>query len=371
MNRSIHRLALVSAGAWCLVFIAIVGAIAWVGFSAAEDVDAGRSDAADAAETLRLTSALLGVSIVFLTGLAAMIAVHVSAQVRAPLEELKGFLHRVRDGALAERLPPSGPADVQVLTEAANQIAETFLVRQRQERRMMTTDAIDALIAGIAHEVNTPVTSLTIDEELMYRHATQGKAENGEGDRLKKLHTRNVSGLHRLRELTRALGEVLRDDASGEGSDVDLVVRASLALTHHQLPAAVALDIRLEADKAGACRSSRLFHALHQVVLNIGGRVGTGGQVEIRTRADPRHVEILLRDDGTPLAEELVDVLENVEPMSGWDDASYDLLTSLSALRREGAHITVKSDDNWTSFRFRIPVVTAGVAAGTQILSAR
>jgi PAS domain S-box-containing protein len=177
------------------------------------------------------------------------------------------------------------------------------LERLRQlERQVIQAEKLSTLgqlAAGVAHELNNPLTSIGVYADYLAKRLA---GEPGDAERARKI----VEGAERIQRLTQGLVSYARP-SMGERAPVDLndVVAQALSFCEHVVTSSQA---RLETSYGpslplvGASRRQ-----LQQVVINLitnafHAMAGRSGSVRVATRRDGAQVAVVVADDGAGIA---------------------------------------------------------------------
>jgi PAS domain S-box-containing protein len=168
-----------------------------------------------------------------------------------------------------------------------------------QAERLAT---LGQLAAGVVHELNNPLTSITVYAEYLLGKAVRD-AEVPEGDR-EKLR-RILSSAQRILTFTRELVQY----AKPVGSEVDAievndVVRQAASFCEHLFDRS-GIELRVDlGDDVPALHAvpGQLEQVLINLVTNAAHAVEAGGVVAIRTRGGPDRVVIEVSDSGPGVA---------------------------------------------------------------------
>jgi two-component system, NtrC family, sensor kinase len=158
------------------------------------------------------------------------------------------------------------------------------------------------LAAGVVHELNNPLTSITVYAEYLLK-----KLEDVVGDHpgittgdLEKL--RRIGGsAHRIQRFARELVQYARPPGfEVEMVDVNDVVRQSLSICEHLFEkAAIELVVDLDAQlPAVQAVPGQLEQVVINLVTNAAHAVDTGGTIRARTRSGAGHVALEIADTG-------------------------------------------------------------------------
>ena len=205
---------------------------------------------------------------------------------------------------------PDAPAETRVVALAARRLPETdpptlLLIgrdttgEREMRARLMETErlaAVGELVAGVAHEVNNPLSSISAFAQLMQRDGSLTAAQRESIDVI-----RSETG--RASQVVRDLLAFARRSApQREPLDLNQVVERTIRLRNYQLTASnVKVELDLSTDIPAVMGDAR---QLQQVVLNLVtnaiqamAEVG-GGTLTVATRADGSRVALEVSDTG-------------------------------------------------------------------------
>lgn len=269
-----------------------------------------------------------------------------------------GRCWRPSEGQLHERLVPQGTRELQLLAQDINALTERTAHRERQLTHSVTTETIDALLGGIAHEINNPLSYLTINEKRL----ADGLSRHGERDDLPRdVHAwaqkagawsrRNLAGLNRLGIITAALREVVRTD--GQERDVNLLVHATVGITHYRFPPEMDTSLQLQAKRHAHIDGSVLFHALHGLLLDVASRSAESRTLTITTHDEPDHVQVRVRYGGPPPPDEVLQLI--AEPAPGDAHGPVRIQNVHRALAGQGGALACERRGGATEWVVHVP----------------
>jgi C4-dicarboxylate-specific signal transduction histidine kinase len=289
-------------------------------------------------------------------------------------------------GDLSVRLPEDRADELGALSRAfnamANELARTHERRERwneelqREVEARTRDlreaqarvveaqklaAIGQLGAGVAHEINNPLTGILGHAQLLLEEWPLGDERREPLEKIEQL-------ARRCRDVTQKLLRFSHQRIEPEFDDLDLnrVVTDALALAEGQVRAVgIALEVSL-ADPAPRVRGDAGH--LGQVVLNLLSNARTaclgrpGRRILISTRVRDRQVELRVEDDGKGIAPE---VLPHVfEPFFTtkdlWSNVGLGLSVAWRIAEEHGGRIEVDSSrGRGAAFTMTLPAAAA------------
>jgi len=231
-----------------------------------------------------------------------------------PLRQLVEATDRIAAGDLPVRVAPSSTDEVGTLGRAFNRMAEdlaaergelerrvearTAELRRAQETlvRSEKLSAVGQLVAGVAHELNNPLTVV-----LGYAGLLAEKTQ--EEDTRRKLQTVLQEAQRSQKIVHNLLAFARKQPPARSEADLNDAVARTVALRAYQLRSEkIRLDTDLQPDLP---RTWADFQQLQQVILNLVVNAeqaiqecGRGSRIVVRTRAAGGALRIEVEDDG-------------------------------------------------------------------------
>jgi signal transduction histidine kinase/tRNA A-37 threonylcarbamoyl transferase component Bud32/tetratricopeptide (TPR) repeat protein len=162
--------------------------------------------------------------------------------------------------------------------------------------------SIGRLAAGVAHEINNPLTGVMACVEAL-------ESFNVSEDRRDQYFETIKDGLERMKSVVQSLLDFAAPHATEfEPVDVHPLVTSTLRLIHPQIMRRrVQIGLRLRRGKTWVHGNrSQLMQAVMNVLLNAVHASPQNGEIRIRTRTDGERVGIEIADHGAGIPEELL-----------------------------------------------------------------
>lgn len=186
-------------------------------------------------------------------------------------------------------------------------------LKEQQERMLLAGQLADVghLAAGIAHEISTPLASISLRTESLLRSAADPRLQAVDSFRNFQRYLKTIEDeVFRCKKIIGALLE-FSGGAAGRVGDVDLNALAQRAgdLVAHQVKVrGLDLRLRLEAGLPSLqADEGQVRRALLALLMNAIDATPRGGHVEIETKLGPGpRICLSVRDDGVGIPQENV-----------------------------------------------------------------
>jgi len=304
--------------------------------------------------------------VVAFTTLASLVLLMIAARsVLRPIGRLIKMSDRVVAGDLSARVEISPPGEMGLLCRAIDQMADA--VEQREEKLEQTARrqigqseklaSVGRMAAGIAHEINNPLTGLLTFEHLL-------KDEENLSKKGREYLDIMYSETSRMREIVRGLLDFARE-SSAETTllDVNEVIRQWLTLLRSQKDFEnIVIETKL-AEGLPKVRgdANQLQQVFVNLSLNACEAMPDGGTLSISTREENKKVLVSIADTGCGIKAEHLEIIFDpfftTKPVG--KGTGLGLSVSYGIIRQHGGIMKVKSqEDQGTVFTFTLPVAS-------------
>jgi len=184
---------------------------------------------------------------------------------------------------------------------------EALRVAHQQLLQTEKMATIGALVAGVAHEINTPLGAISSMHDTLVRgvaklEAAVDPSDAGAKKALSVVHDANQvirTATSRVLEIVRRLKDFARYD-QGELEQVDLheQLTDTLSLAHHELKHGIEVHQRFADVPLIQGYSSQIDQVFLNLVVNAKQAMGGTGTLWITTAAVDAGVEVSIEDDG-------------------------------------------------------------------------
>lgn len=237
-------------------------------------------------------------------------------------------------------------------------------------------EALTQLVAGVSHELNTPLGAMSSTTETMSRLATrvrdilQSKGDPGLRDDSKLWHTlesleastrvaQEAGG--RIGRVAETLRQFIRLDES-ERKSVNLpeALEETLNLFRHQFGQRIKVQTSYGKLPMLTCYPRRLNQVFYTVIRNAAESIDGQGTISISAEATGESIQVRISDTGRGIPPDKLESLFDVQfsPDQSRVHAAMGLPICRSVVRRHGGRISVESEvGKGTTFTIDLPHV--------------
>lgn len=325
---------------------------------------------------LRVSMNLLLASLAIVIVIGALINARLSANIAAPIREIRKFAERVAGGDFSQTLEVKGSEEFVSLAEALNQMSVKLkdtvsslelAIQNLHDKQGQLVEAeklasLGRIAAGVAHEINNPLAIINEKAGLM-QDLLAMSADFGQKQSISAQIEGITGSVNRCRTIThRLLGLARRMDITIEPLNLNEAIRETIEFLKSDILAKSA-HIELNfAEDLPDIRSDRI--QLEQVFLNLiknaVDAIATGGEITITTsRKDEGSVQVFISDNGEGIPK---DKLKHIfEPFFTTKErgkgTGLGLFVAHAILRKLGSRVRVQSEPGkGTTFTLNIPI---------------
>ncbi len=272
-----------------------------------------------------------------------------------PVAALLEGTRRVSEGDLSTVIPVSGRHELSALAKAFNEMTRNLADTQRQLAQADKLASVGRLAAGVAHEINNPLTGVLSYASLLRKRMDHDVPACEDLDVI-------VRETVRCRGIIRGLLDFARPTAPARKiMDLNEVVRRAVSVVMTQLTlnqVNLSLDLATELPEVQA-DANQIQQVVVNLLLNAADAIGAaGGNIRATTRSGPSStIEFLLEDSGRGIAaEDLPRIFEPFFTTKGNHGTGLGLAVSWGIVEAHGGALEVQSVlGEGTRFTLRLP----------------
>ena len=303
-----------------------------------------------------------GLAATAILAIVAILWLFFNQRVLKPVARLLEATNRVAAGNLEYRLEVRRNDELGLLGRSFNDMTRRLVAAQSQIYQSDRLASIGRLAAGVAHEINNPLTGVLGHSSFLHKRAPAGSEERQDLETI-------VNETKRCREIVRGLLDFARQAPMSRTTvDVSEVVKRALWIADYQLRAKrvkVTPALRDDLPTLNA-DGNQLTQVLINLLVNAADAIGPGGGevyvatelVEGETEEEGAAIEVKVSDSGGGISEDnLGRVFEPFFTTKGAQGTGLGLAVAWGIVQEHGGSIRVDSRlGRGTTFTIRLPL---------------
>ncbi|MEM1024605.1 MAG: sensor histidine kinase [Myxococcota bacterium] len=280
------------------------------------------------------------------------------------------------------RLQETHAAESRARAEVLAELEKAYDELRKAQAELVETSRVATmvkLVAGLTHEMNTPLGALQSSLDLLDRCRERLVSGEITPDRAARVHdeasANGRKAAARLSGLVEKLGRFVHLDEA-ETQEVDLTegLETTLDLLDTRRAGEVEVKRRIDRLPPIRCQPVALNRAVAELLDNAVDAIaarGGGGRIQLEAEVVEDQIRIAVTDDGVGLSEEQKGGLFEVGFKKGERVAmGFGLLSARKAVRAHGGHIHVDSQlGAGARFELTLPLVHPGPSLAEDLLS--
>lgn len=318
---------------------------------------------------LKMSMSLLLLALFAIVATGIIINVKLARSIAFPIRKLEKVTKKVAMGDFSETIEVKGEDEITSLEISFNQMEDRLRdtmnslelsIQKLHEKQDQLVEAeklasIGVLAAGIAHEINNPLTSILTFSNLMLEELP---GDNPHRERLKMMAREAMKARIIVRQLLSfSREEPIKPVNTNINCPINDIIETLAAQE-------VFKDIELVVDLSDKlpeiyADSVRIGQVVMNILLNAVHAITPPGKIEVSTRAAGDFVEIIISDTGCGIPEEQLGMI--FDPFYTTKDSTkgtgLGLAVSYGIIKKHGGNIEVKSAvGKGTTFIVRLPI---------------
>lgn len=171
--------------------------------------------------------------------------------------------------------------------------------------------SLGQLVAGIAHEINTPFASIKSNNAIMTKLIA--KIENADlKEMFSEINSVDNEAVQRVLNLVTSLKKFVRlDEAELQEADINKEIDLTLALIHHETKNKAQIIKHYSQLPMIKCYPNKLNQVFMNILVNACHAIKTKGKIEITTKVEQNNLIVSIKDNGEGIKKENLDKIFN------------------------------------------------------------
>ncbi len=328
-----------------------------------------KNERMDIATTIKMSISLLLIALVLIIAFGTIINIKLATSIATPIRTLEKITKKISQGDFSESIEVKGKDELASLEIAFNQMEDRLknalwslehTIEKLREKQAQLVEAeklasVGKLAAGIAHEINNPLTAVLTFSNLMLEQCPPSDPRH---DKLKLMARETNRARNIVRQLLNFGREtVIKPEKININQPVAEIADSLIAQDAFK---GIDLDVKLgdnlpevDADPA------QIGQVVMNILLNAIHAITPPGRIEVATRMNGNNVEIVFSDTGAGIPEEHIHKI--FDPFFTTKGASkgtgLGLAVSYGIIKKHGGDIEVTSSvGQGTKFKVRLPI---------------
>jgi signal transduction histidine kinase len=328
-----------------------------------------KKERADISGMLAMSMKLLLYALVTVCFAGIAINWRLAVSISTPIRKLEKITKKIARGDFSETIEVRGSDEIASLEISFNQMEEmlkdamvslekTVEILQEKQAQLVESEklaSIGKLAAGIAHEINNPLTSVLTFSSLLLEQCPEDDPRHG---RLKMIVKETTRARNIVRHVLSFAKEApLRTEKININQPVTEIVESLIAQEAFK---GIELDMDLAKDLPDIFIDPvQIGQVVLNMLLNATQAITTPGKIQVSTRAAGNFIELIVSDTGKGIPEEHLQKI--FDPFFTTKDKSrgtgLGLAVSYGIIKKHGGDIEVRSTVNeGATFIVRLPI---------------
>ena len=199
---------------------------------------------------------------------------------------------------------------IQELNKKNKKLAKTLTELKNTQMQLINTEkmaSIGQLVAGVAHEINTPLASITSNNDMINKIINSPK-EIKNNEILQELNLINIEAAKRITDIVKSLKRFVRlDEAQLQEANINNELDLTLKLTNHEIKKNTKIIKNYGELPPVKCYANMLNQVFMNLIVNASHSISKDnkeGIIEITTFANDKNLTVKIKDNGCGIKQE-------------------------------------------------------------------
>lgn len=202
---------------------------------------------------------------------------------------------------------------IQQLNKKNKKLQKTLSELKETQLQLINTEkmaSIGQLVSGVAHEINTPLASISSNNDLINRIlANKNNLSIEQIEILRELNNIDIEAAQRISNIVKSLKRFVRlDEAEFQKADINKEIDLTLKLLTHELGNNIEIVRNYSAIPEVMCSVNMLNQVFMNLLVNACHSIKQKKQkgiIVITTMADEKFLTVKIKDNGTGIPSEI------------------------------------------------------------------
>ncbi|MCQ2743292.1 MAG: ATP-binding protein [bacterium] len=214
------------------------------------------------------------------------------------LEVLDGVSSQLSNAIIQSELYEKDARMVKELTKTLKELRETQLQLINSEKMA----SLGQLVAGVAHEINTPLASIKSNNELYGKLIS--KLPSGDSGLFKEINAIDKEAIARINGLVVSLRKFVRlDEAELQEADINKELDLTLDLIRHEIKNRIQIIKNYDKIPPIKCYPNMLNQVFMNILVNASHAIKADGIITIDTTYKNNNLIVKIKDNGCGIKE--------------------------------------------------------------------
>lgn len=221
------------------------------------------------------------------------------------LEILDAVSSQLGNAIIRAELYRKNAQNVKELKQALDELKATQIQLINTEKMA----SLGQLVAGIAHEINTPIASIKSNNDILLKLTAKIENDNIK-EMFEKINNIDKEAIERISKIVSSLKKFVRlDEAELQEADINKELDLTLEIIRHETKNKVEIKKDYSQIPMIKCYPNMLNQVFTNILINACQAIETKGQITISTGLRNENLEIKIKDNGKGIPK---DQLQNI-----------------------------------------------------------
>lgn len=224
------------------------------------------------------------------------------------IEILEAVSNQLSSAVIRAELYTKNSQNLSKLQKTLKELKETQLQLINSEKMA----SLGQLVAGIAHEINTPIASIKANNEILTKLIS--KIENSDiKEMFKNINNIDKEAIDRITKIVLSLKKFVRlDESDLQEADINKELDLTLEIIRHEMKNKITVEKKYSNIPKIKCYPNMLNQVFTNILINACQAIEKDGLITITTTLDQFNLIVKIKDNGIGISPENLNQIFNV-----------------------------------------------------------